>query len=222
MKTITSTNLLMSLIIAFGVVVLHAQTPNAKEWTRQKKTQRKYLYNQIAALQASLEYIKEGYKIVDKGLTLIGDIQNGTLNLDKDFFNSLKNVNPAIRKSPKVNEILVYQQRVINEFKSLINYCKDNVHISPSEDKYINSVYKGMLSKGNDAISELTVITTAGETEMTDDERLSRLDLIHEEMLDQYAFSKDFANKTKLLVMQRAKEKNDIETLRKLHQIPNN
>jgi 3-phenylpropionate/cinnamic acid dioxygenase small subunit len=49
------------LVTASGV---YAQ--NWKEWTQQKKTQIKYLVNQIAALQIYATYVEKGYAIAKK------------------------------------------------------------------------------------------------------------------------------------------------------------
>lgn len=196
-----------------------AQAPNANEWLRQKKTQRNYLFRQIEALQVHLEYVKTGYKIVDKGLNTIGEIKDGTFDLDQDYFNSLQQVNPLIRKSPKVNEILVYQQLINNEFKKLIKYCKESPHYSNDEVNYVTRVSQGMSAQGKAAVAELTIITTAVKAEMTDDERLKRLDKIHEEILDQHAFTKHFVGTTKMLAIQRAKEKQQTDAMKKLYNI---
>src|SRR5690606_38045577 len=84
--------LLLFMVSLMTVTTTWAQSPTFNEWFRQKKTQRKYLVKQIAALKVYLEYLKKGYEIVDKGLTTIGEIKNGTFSLDKDYFNSLKAV----------------------------------------------------------------------------------------------------------------------------------
>jgi hypothetical protein len=74
------------------------------------------LIQQIAALKVYLEYLKKGYKIVDKGLTTIGEIKNGTFNLDKDYLYSLKQVSPVVKNFPKVKEVLVYHHRYTHTF----------------------------------------------------------------------------------------------------------
>lgn len=211
----------MTIGIVLCSIIAQAQSPNFNEWLRQKKTQRKYLVQQIAALKVYLEYLKTGYKIVDKGLTAIGDIKGGAFNLDKDYFNSLKQVNPLIRNSPKVNEILVYQQAITSEFKRLIDYCNSDNHYTTGDINYVKAVYSGMLSEGNNAVDELTFITTAAEAEMKDDERLVRLDKVHADVQDQYAFTKDFVAGTKMLGLQRAKEQHEIQSIRKLYTINN-
>jgi hypothetical protein len=193
-----------------------AQVPNWNEWFKQKKTQRKYLVQQIAALQVYLEYLKKGYQIADKGLTTIGDIKNGTFNLDKDYFNSLKYVNPVVRKSPKVNEVLVYQHYILEGMHKLATDCIRDENFSADEINYIQAIRKKMLEECNNSMAELTLITTSGEAEMKDDERLLRLDKVHDEMQDKYAFTQDFIQSTQLLSRQRSKEKNQIRSSQQL------
>lgn len=193
------------------------QTPTWNELFKQKKTQKKYLIQQVVALKVYLEYVKKGYSIAQKGLTSIGDIKNGTLSLDKDYFNSLKQVNPVIRKSPKVNDILVYEQHIIKDFRKLYNDCGADENFSAEELTYINGVYRNILSECDASIDELAMITTMGEAEMKDDERLLRLDKVHRDMQDKYAFTQNFIAGTRLLSAQRAKERNQIKTSRNLY-----
>lgn len=205
----------MKRYIVISLVLLslgaQAQTPNANEWLRQKKTQRKYLIQQIAALKVYLDYLKKGYNIVDKGLTTIGDIKNGTFTMDKDYLNSLKQVSPVVKNSPKVNEVIAYQNSIRKDLYKLVQDSHKDGNLSPDEVKYIDEVYKNMLEECEASIDELIVITTSGEAEMKDDERLLRLDKVHDDMQDKYAFTQDFISSTKLLGVERAKEKNQIK-----------
>jgi len=66
---------------------IHAQT--FSEWFRQKKTQKKYLLQQIAALQVYIGYAQKGYRIAKEGLTTIGGFTKGEFDLHSDFINSL-------------------------------------------------------------------------------------------------------------------------------------
>lgn len=51
------------------------------EWFRQKKTQKKYLIQQIAALKVYLGYVQKGYSIAQKGLTTVSNIKKGNFDL---------------------------------------------------------------------------------------------------------------------------------------------
>lgn len=205
---------LLFILISIGA---QAQSPNWNEWFRQKKTQRKYLLQQIAALKVYLEYLKKGYKIVDKGLTTIGDIKNGTFNLDKDYLTSLKQVSPVVKNSSKIKEVLVYQHSVTSDFRTFLDDCRKDANLTSNEVHYIEDVYQNMLKECDASIDELTVITTAGEAEMKDDERLLRLDKVHDDMQDKYAFTQDFISSTRLLSLERAKEKNQIKGSKNLY-----
>jgi len=197
-------------------IASHAQTPNWNEWFRQKKTQRKYLIQQIAALKVYLEYLKKGYQIVDKGLTTIGEIKNGTFNLDKDYFNSLKVVSPVIRNSPKVNDILVYQHLIKEKLEYFVTECKRNDQLTSDEKVYIQSVRQKVIEECNMDIDELTTVTTTGESEMQDEERIDRLNKVHLEMQELYAFVMDFIDTTNLLTVQRRKQQLQLENARQL------
>lgn len=209
--------IVVTLLMLSGFLMSQAQSPNWNEWFRQKKTQRKYLIQQIAALKVYLEYLKKGYKIVDKGLTTIGDIKNGTFNLDKDYLNSLKQVSPVVKNSPKVKEVLVYQLSITSDFRKFLEACRKDENLTLDEVHYIEDVYQNMLNECEASIDELTVITTAGEAEMKDDERLLRLDKVHDDMQDKYAFTQDFISGTRLLSLERAKEKNQINGSKNLY-----
>lgn len=206
MKRIT---ILLLVVLCCGAA--QAQTPNWNEWFRQKKTQRKYLIQQIAALKVYLEYLKKGYKIVDKGLTTIGDIKDGTFTMDKDYLNSLKQVSPVVKNSPKLNEVIAYQNSIRKDLYRLVLDSRRDENLSSDEVEYIEEVYKNMLEECEASIDELIVITTSGEAEMKDDERLLRLDKVHDDMQEKYAFTQDFINGTRLLCVERAKEKNQIK-----------
>lgn len=199
-----------------SIETLQAQSPNFNEWFRQKRTQRRYLVRQIAALKIYLEYLKKGYDIAQKGLTLIGDIKDGTFNLDKDYFNSLKAVSPVVRNSPKVNEILVYRQATADTFREFVSHCKKNDQLTDDEVRYIEAVETRITSECNVIMSELSIVCTAGQTEMQDEERLSRLDKAHHDMQDLYVFARDFIDTTNLLCMERKKQQREVDDARSI------
>jgi hypothetical protein len=66
------------------------------------------------------------------------------------------------------------------------------------------------------SISELLMIIRADKTEMTDDERMLRIDKIYDDMQDKRAFVKAFDSDTKQLSSQRSKEEREVEIFRKI------
>lgn len=192
-----------------------AQTPKFKEWFKQKKTQKEYLGKQIALLQLYLGYLKKGYDIASKGLNTIENIKNGDFNLHRDFFGSLKNVNPHITNSAKVADIIAFQVYIIQNLRRVNTFCKNNKQFTPDEIYYVTKVYRNMLFLSDVNISELLTIIRANETEMKDDERLKRINKLYDDMLDKHAFVKSFDGDVRMIAREREREKRAIETARK-------
>lgn len=203
--------LIITLSIAFGS--LRAQSWD--EWFHQKKTQKKYLIQQIEALRVYADYLRKGYNIAQKGLNTIENIKNGNFNLHRDFFGSLKKVNPAISTSVKVADIIAFQVYIIRDMKRVYSFCQSSKHFTPEEIRYIAKVQTNMLFLCDANISELLTIINPDKTEMTDDERMMRIDKIYDDMLDKHAFVQSFGNDTQVLSLERAKEEQEIDLLRR-------
>ena len=209
----------MNKLIVLLILIMPGQNVEAQkwdEWFKQKKTQKKYLIQQIAALKVYLEYLKEGYDIAKKGLTIVGDIKEGKFDLDLEYIESLRNVNPVISGSAKVSSIIVYQRLLMLEFRKLRELTGTSEFITQDESNYIGDVYSSMLRESEFTLDELDRVISNSDFEMKDDERLQRLDLLYSDMKDKYMFTRSFSNSTELLIEQRAKEQAEIDSYRNI------
>ena len=210
--------LLIGLVLIGCTCQLRAQT--FQEWFQQKKTQKKYLLQQIVALQVYLGYLKEGYKIVNRGLTTIHHLKNGEVNLHRDFFGSLKGVNPRIRNWAKVADIAVAETRLVQRFGQFCRRCQREGHLTPAELDYLLGVYARFAEESAKRLDELRLVITAGEAQMTDDERMERIDRLYEDTRQADAFGQAFSQDTRLLSRQRTRETAEINTIRTLYSLP--
>ncbi len=64
-------------------------------------------------------------------------------------------------------------------------------------------------------------MVTPHDWELQDDERFKRIDALYLSMLDKYSFAQSFGNETKILALQRMKEKNANQTSRSLNSLKN-
>ena len=188
---------------------------------RQSATQKKYLLQQIAALQVYIGYAKEGYSIAKQGLNTISDIKHGELNLHKDYFNSFKTVNPSIKKYGKIADIIRLQVNIVNVYREAAKQVKQSGSLNEEEIRYISGVFERLMDDCTQTIEDLIDVTTSGLLEMKDDERLKRIDALYSGMQDKYTFVKHFSNEAKLLAASRKREQNDIQTSRAINGIRN-
>lgn len=198
--------MIVMIAVMLMAVFNSAYSQTTEEWTQQKKTQKKYLLQQIAALHTYINYAKKGYNIVNKGVTTVRNIKKGDFNLHRDFFNHLKNINPKISRYVKVADIIAYQFRIIKQTKEAVTGIRATKQFTAQETDYCVAVLNNLISECGKTIDELILIITDGKLEMKDDERLKRIDALYGDMQNKYAFCSSFSEDMALLTMQRLSE----------------
>lgn len=207
-----------ALLLLLTLVLFRANGQNFDEWFFQGSTQWKYNIKQIAALRVYVEYLKKGYSIVQRGLNTIENIKNGNLNLDRDFFNGLKNVNPTIANSAKVADIIAFQYYITRDMGRVYAFCSSNSDFTAEEVRYVAKVHTNLLTLTNANMAELRTILSGSQ--MSDDERMGRIDNIHADMRDKAAFVRAFNNDTRIISLNRAKEKHEVGRIKNVIDIP--
>jgi hypothetical protein len=207
------------IIIVFITLSLSGHAQNWSEWFRQKKTGRKYLLEQIAALKVYLDYTRKGYDVASKGLSTIRDIKGGDLRIHSNYFESLRRVNPTVRNYVKVAGIIRYQLKIIRQAKEAIAAIKQAATFSPDEVDYCGDVFDRLLTQTLENLDELTGLITSGNFEMKDDERLKRIDALYSDMQEMYGFCCSFSEKMALLSVQRQREKHDVQLSKALNDL---
>ena len=208
------------LLLASYLVALSTSAQTTDEWLNQKSTQKKYLLQQIAALQVYLGYAKKGYNIVTSGINTIRNIKKGDLNLHRDFFNRLKNVNPSILKYAKVADIIAYQVKIIRQTKITIQQIRETKQFTEAELDYCKQVFDNLLDECKKTVEELILVTTSGKLEMKDDERLKRIDGLYADVQYKYSFACSFSEDMGLLAVQRLGEQMEINRSKLINGLP--
>jgi hypothetical protein len=200
--------ILLSIIASLLFSEVNAQAFN--EWVNQKSTQKKYLLQQIAALQVYISYAKKGYNIVSSGINAIRDIKKGDLNLHNTFFNSLKSINPKISRYVKVADIIAYQVRIIKLAKQTLQSIREANQFTTEEAEYCKKVFDALLDDCIESIDELLAVITPGKLTMKDNERLVRIDKLYLDMQDKFTFCNVMSEDIGILALQRLSEKIEI------------
>ena len=204
--------LILSLVFS---ILANAQT--LSEWTQQKKTQIQYLLDQIAANKVSIDYLEKGYEIARTGLNTIQDIKKGDFNLHRDFFGSLEIVNPKIKTYTRVADIIAYQVRIVKKISTTIKNLKESGQFNTDELDYSKAVFENLLEECLKNVDELYLVITSDELQMTDDERIKRIDQLYTDMRDKYSFCQSFSEEYSVLAMQRLSEQLEIKFSKQLN-----
>lgn len=203
------------MLFIFSYTASNAQTWS--EWFKQKKTQKKYLLEQIAAYQVYLEYAKKGYSIAKDGTKLIGDIKNGGFDLHHQYFNSLKIVNPQIRDASQSRDIVGMYNAMVKSQTVTIKLVESSRVFNSKEVLAIKEFHSNHLKEAAYCLQEWKLMIADNKLELSDDARILRMEKLHKEMQEKYGFQLQTDAKIRTLAESRIAECKDLENLKKLY-----
>ncbi len=175
----------------------------------------------LAQFKQILSDMKKGYQMLEGGYNTIKNISEGNFNLHKVFLDGLMEVSPTVRKYRRVADIVNYQVVLVKEYKNAYDRFKRDNNFKADELSYLGHVYDNLFKESLRNLDELLTVITAGKTRMSDYERLQTIDRIYADMQDKLMFLRHFNNNTTILAVQRAKERNDAQTIQKIYGINN-
>jgi len=204
---------LLGLLLLVGSSKSKAQSFEAQQLILdvEKLSQLKNIYSDLV----------KGYDILSQGYNAVQDISEGNFDLHKVFLDNLLKASPVVQKYQKVADIIQDQLDIVSEYGKAYSRFKEDENFSPDEIAYIGKVYSNLIDESVKGLSDLTTVLTENTLRAADDERLNVIDQLQAEMQDRLSFLRYFNNNTTVLALQRAREKNDVGTIKNIYGINN-
>lgn len=206
----------MGKIIFIAIALLISGTSMA-----QKGKELKIQLEQLANYQVQSSAAKEKNRIDQQGLDNINRYKKGTSVIYGEYFKSLFTVRENIRSGDKAE----YIRDVINEIKRFfpltLSKATNSGLYQQGEIAYFQKVYENVLKDCTDIIRNLNTVIQNNRLSMTDDQRIERIDLLHERMVSAYMFSRKFCDQIENIRRARESEIRDVRTIEKLHGLGN-
>ena len=201
------------------LVTVTARSQRFSEWFRQNSTRLKYYAKQVAALQVSLSELDKGYGIAEMGLGLITEGKQGEWDVHDIHYKALGEINPAVAGMGETGEIVVMQAAIIKRFTDALERYGANGVLGTDGRAQVRRVTDAVVQAGLLDIKELTMVLTAHAWQMTDDERMVRIEALDRKMKERYAFTMSFTGWMDAWEGQLMRERGALETLRTLYGI---
>jgi hypothetical protein len=201
--------ILIPLSVVLGFNKAHAQTEEVQQLLLNVE--------KLAQLKQILQDMKRGYEVLSKGYTTIKNFSEGNFNLHQTFLDGLLEVSPAVKKYKRVTEIMSMQVSLVKEYKAAFYSLKESRQFTLEEIEYVGKVYSNLSKQSLDNLNTLVMVITSGTLRMSDDERLTAIDAAWQEVQDKLSFLRHFNNQNKMLALQRAKEKNNVQAVENLY-----
>lgn len=212
----------MKLINLISVIILAlcftntASSQTLAEWIRQKRTQRNYLIQQIAAAQAYAQQLSSGYRILEGGLSIIDALQRGEFDLHRAFFDYRKSPSSFLRADPRIDQIMVLQRAILHEQRSCARALSKGF-LPDGQFRYVRRVLSRIDQESRDDLSDLSLLLEQGALEMDDADRLARLQGIYQQTLERHTFIKNFVGAINMQLVAKQLESREIRNSIILH-----
>lgn len=150
-------------------------------------------------------------------LTEISDWSKKQKELYAKYFDELWKVKNAIGSYQAVRDIVRKQIQLVQEYSKAFNLAKQDKNFTPEEINYMQQVYTGILDESLKNIDQVQLVINAFATQMSD---ARRLDIIHaagNNIEQNITDLRQFNQQNIIISLQRSKERNDIEVVKKLY-----
>lgn len=204
------------ILFLLGVMLI---PPNRASAQTPEVTQLILNIQKLNQLREILKELKAGYDILFKGYTTIKDISKGNFKLHEAFLDGLLEVSPAVKRYKRIAEIIDFQLELVSEYRTAFGQFQSGKYFNKDELDYMERVYARLINQSLKNLDALTMVVTAKKMRMSDDERLSAIDKIHEEMQDKLVFLRHFNSTAATLGLQRAKVSVEVESSAQLNGI---
>lgn len=152
-------------------------------------------------------------------LTEISDWAKKQKELYSKYFDELRKVKNVISSYQAVREIISKQVKLVQEYSKAFNLSKQDQNFTNEELNYMQRVYTGILNESLKNIDQIQLVINAFTTQMTDAKRLEIIHAAGDNIEQNITDLRQFNQQNIKVSLQRSKERNDIDVVKKLYGI---
>ncbi|MCF0075399.1 TerB family tellurite resistance protein [Dyadobacter sp. CY261] len=201
------------------LLLLALTVPARSNAQTQEVTQLILNLEKLRELRKILQELKKGYDILFEGYTKIRDISRGNFKLHEAFLDGLLQVSPAVKNYGRIKDIVQMQLAIAAECRSAPGQLSASGVFSAKEMDYLVQVYSELTAESLKNLDALLSVVTAKKLRASDDERLSMIDAIYQDVSDQLIFLRHFSSNNSVLAAQRKDEEASVKTMQNLYDI---
>ncbi|WP_276499362.1 conjugal transfer protein TraI [Pontibacter litorisediminis] len=179
---------------------------------------------QVQRIQNETIWLQNAHKVLENKLselrlTEISEWSERQRQLYADYYAELWKVKAAIATYRQVREIITLQAALVAEYRRAYGLFRQDGKLSPEELDYLYRVYAGILSESIQHLDQALLVTSSFATQMSDAERLKRLEKAASGIRQTYSDLRRFNARQLQLCLQRAREQGDLVAMQRLYGI---
>jgi hypothetical protein len=173
------------------------------------------LQNETIWLQNAQKVLEN--KMSELRLTEISDWVEKQRTLYAKYFDELWRVKAALSYYYKVKGIIGKQAQLVDEYKAAWALFKQDKNFTTDEVNYMQQVYSGIMEESIKNLDQLFLVINAFATQMSDAKRLEIINEVDMRLDENIGDLREFNIQNKMISLQRASEKGEIETVKRLY-----
>ena len=176
----------------------------------------------IQRLQNKTIWLQNAQKVLENKmselkLTEISDWVEKQRAQYANYFDELWRIKAALAYYQRIKDIIEKQLQLVNEYKGAWALFKQDKNFTADELDYILEVYSGIMDESVKNLDQLSLVINAFVTQMSDAKRMEIINEVDNKLDENLTDLRQFNNQNKMISFQRASEKGDIETVKRLY-----
>jgi hypothetical protein len=180
----------------------------------------------IQRLQNKTIWLQNAQKVLENKLnqlklTEIAEWTEKHRKLYQDYYEELWKVKNTIAMYQRVKQVMDKQVRIVDEYRRCWNIVQNDDHFTKQELEYMYKVYSGIMEESVKNLDRILIVINSFKTQMSDGKRLEIIEQAADQIDQNYFDLRQFNTQNMILSINRAKDENEIEVVKKLYELPN-
>jgi hypothetical protein len=178
----------------------------------------------VQRMQNKTIWLQNAQKVIENQMskTRLTEISGWTeqqRQLYSNYYTELGKIKSAISNYQRIKDITLKQAALVSEYRQAWSLFRQDNHFNPQELNYMQQVYTGILDASVKNLDEIILVVSPTKTQMTDEQRLELINNASDHLDENYNDLHQFNNQGIQLSLQRSKELNDTQSIKKLYGI---
>ena len=180
---------------------------------------------QIQRFQNKTIWLQNAQKVLENQMSKlhlreITDWAQKQKDLYDNYYKELWQVKNVITYYHRVKDIAAKQRELVKAYSRAWQLIKDDPHFTPDELGYMDDVYSGILEATLQNVEQLVDIVSAFTTQMSDAERMQRINQVADAVNENYSDLCSFNAQNSILSLQRSSSADEAEEIKKIYGLP--
>jgi hypothetical protein len=176
----------------------------------------------IQRLQNETIWLQNAQKTIENELSKlklqeIADWVERQRTLYADYFDELRQVKNVVLYYHRVKAITATQLQIAREYRHAFDLFRQDEHFTEGEIQYMEEVYAGILRRSVENLDQVQLVLHAFMVSMSDAERLRIINEAADAIERNYGDLRLFNKENQVLSLQRAKDAQEVEIVKKLY-----